>query len=146
MDIAPDGSAFIDEKSEIKILTDSIFAAAFDAADKKKWPDEARPEYRSKGVFKTQKRHINGLLLLLGIAAESCDKQRENVTANLGLTSSELHRGHARIRDGPRLLWREKGLQIKELLTPLQPLSRHLASIQTLGFKVEFWGQPIDRR
>jgi len=144
VDVAPDGSVYIDEADDAPSLANTVFAAAIDAADEIKWPEEAHSDRYLKGVFKTQKRHINGLLRLLGIARESSEKCREHVTARLGIALSDLQHAHARIRDGPRLLWREKGLQLKGLITTLQPLSRHLASIQILGSEVEFWGQPIN--
>ena len=142
--LAPDGSAFA--KDDHNTDAPSLISDAMDAVEGKKWPESARSNLYDKGVFKTQKRYISGLLKLFGIAAKCSDKHREHVTAKLGIALADLQRIHLRIRDGPKLWWREKGAQLKELFTILHPLPRHAASIQILGSEVEFWGQPINCR
>ena len=140
MELAPDGGNFTDDQGDIDVLTDSVFSAAIDAATGKMWPASTRSEEYDKGVFKTQKRHIDGILKLLGIAPDMDDQRREIVTSRLGIPLSSLNKSWKKIRDGPAT-WREKGLQILVLLCP-QPLFRHSASIQVLGSSVDFWGQP----
>ena len=140
LELAPDGGNFTDDQGDIDVLTDSVFSAAIDAATGKMWPASTRSEEYDKGVFKTQKRHIDGILKLLGIAPDMDDQRREIVTSRLGIPLSSLNKSWKKIRDGPAT-WREKGLQILVLLCP-QPLFRHSASIQVLGSSVDFWGQP----
>ena len=138
--MAPDGSAFVDDRNAHEAEVQDVFLAILET----KWPESSRFTLHVEGVFKTQKRYINGLLKLFGIAAECSDKQREHVTAKLGIALVDLQRIHLRIRDGPKLWWREKGAHLKGLTNLLHPLPRHAASIQILGFAVEFWGQPIN--
>jgi len=141
LDVAPDGSDFNSGEDKIEALNDSILSAAIDAAFDKKWPEEARSDEYDKGVFKTQKRHISGILKLLGIAPDVTEKRREIVTATLGIPLTTLHKTAEMIRDGPKS-WRENGLQIMALLKTMQPTSRHSASFQILGSSAFFWGQP----
>jgi len=128
---------------------DTAFGAAIDAKNGLQWPLTAlgivtAPEPKPYGVFKTQRRHIAGILRLFRIDAESNDKARERVVARLPVGISSLNTSAARVRDGPREeLWQRDGGEGTAITKKLTPPKRWLKNILELGAAVNFWGSPV---
>jgi len=87
-------------------LKPTYFSAVIDGVGSVRWPEGSDPELRTKhfdfkGVFKTQKRHINGACSLLGIDSELSDEIREDQSALTGVPFLIMRDHEVRVRDGP---------------------------------------------
>jgi len=139
-DVSPSGECLSDD------LNFTVFQAVSDAARGIKWPEQSRQSQTVlgaplRGVFKTQKRHIEGVCRLFATANHSTTDDRAESVAVLSLDLSLLEAVAVRIRDGPRR-WQDKAKEVEVILQKLFPLSPHVKSLITLGKIREFWGPP----
>jgi len=140
VDLSPSGEVVSED------LERTLFSAVADAAQGIRWPTESRqsqvsPGSHLLGVFKTQKRHINGILKFFSLSEDSTTDDRAETVATLGLDLSTLEETAVKIRDGPDC-WHDKAKEVMVILQNLLPLSNHVRSLITLGKKREFWGPP----
>jgi hypothetical protein len=141
-DVSPSGECLSND------LDLTVFQAVSDAANGIKWPDQARQSQTVLGapllgVFKTQKRHIEGVCRLFATTNNSTTDDRAASVAALSLDLSLLEGVAAKIRDGPQR-WQDKAKEVMVILQNLFPLSPHVRSLITLGKIREFWGPPIN--
>lgn len=141
VDLDPKGEAVIAEDC----WEDTGFGAVVDEAKKKHWPETCAELLRSisKDVFyyatrKTQIRHVQGGVCLLGLNADATGWQ-ENVRLGLGIDQKSYQEANARIRDGPELS--ALGAACTGLLRSFQQPSRRLfLEMVRLGQELGFWG------
>lgn len=154
VDLAPDGSSFdvnpIDAcDNGLGIWQETVFGAAIDAAQGRKWPLTTAgilraTEPKPYGVFATQRRHITGVMQLLRLNVESNDKDRELIAAKLPVSFSALESSAVNIRDGPKLdRWQREGSEGATTTQKLTPPRRWLEHLLQLGADLNFWGSLI---
>jgi hypothetical protein len=128
---------------------ESAFGAAIDAKNGRQWPRTSHgiltsPEPKPYGVFKTQKRHIAGILRLFRVDDQSGDRDRERVAARLPVGISTLKGSATRVRDGPEDdRWQREGVEGTTITEKLTPPRRWLKHLLELGAAVNFWGSPM---
>ncbi len=123
----------------------SYFAAAIDASLGIRWPESRDPDLIGDnevflGVFKTQKRFIQGLCTLLGMDSKTEDGRQGLIARILNVPALGIRDADQRIRDGPT--YRKKGREIEDLLRIQKLPGQGLTQILGLGELTEFWGKP----
>jgi hypothetical protein len=124
----------------------TIFLAAFDAAEGKRWSVEVNigiyptPE-DSPGCLRTQKRHLAGALSLLRLNPDAPVSERQETADFLGLDLVAIQASAKRIRDGPSFV--ECGKLVREIIEALPPSRATTAKLVSLGVTLGFWGDPI---
>ena len=173
VELAPDGSDFDsdsglddddDEEDEeasgsaSDLWQDTAFGASIDADGGRQWPltslelikvieltelTEAK-EPKPYGVFRTQQRHIAGVLHLFRLDSESDNRAREGVAAKLPVSLSLLNNSASKIRDGPADdNWQRDGIVSTTITQKLMPPRRWLKHLLELGAAINFWGSPM---
>lgn len=125
---------------------DTVFEASADAAAEKLWPEEVQlgplpevglvPQSR-----RTQRRHIAGVVLLLGLNQSATCREREIVARFMNIGVSWLEAGARKIRDGPSLI--RKGVEAVQVLEQLQAIRLRMIGLLTLGTNQGFWGPAL---
>lgn len=124
---------------------DTLFEAGFDAVSKTFWGLEARlgpgdENLIMQGVYRTQQRHIKGAAILFGLSPTCTKRTRERVAQTLSIDLAILESAAKRIRDGPGIMTRSKG--VTEVLGTLHGKNA-LQRLAILGANRNFWGPAV---
>ncbi|MHB1951864.1 MAG: hypothetical protein ACYCQK_10375 [Acidiferrobacteraceae bacterium] len=151
LDVDPEDDADADDgpSSDGGWWLETAFGAAIDAKNGRRWPLTSlgiltSPEPKPYGVFRTQRRHLAGVLRLFRIDDLSGDRDRELVAARLPVGTSTLKGSATRVRDGPEEdRWQREGVEGTTITKKLTPPRRWLKHLLELGAAVNFWGSPM---
>lgn len=141
--LTPDGADSVFGDSERDAWATTIFQAVVDAADGRRWPENAEFVVDERGllpggVFRTQCRHIHGALNLFAIVDEKNRREQEKVAAYFGVGVPFLIE-LTKIRAGP--WWRRTGEAVARILEHLGfPRRRYVPKFVDLGFDRKYWG------
>jgi hypothetical protein len=128
-----DGKALRDENGKTPWKM-TFFGALVDAAQGIPWPEELNrgscdEVLGALGCLRTQRRHLEMSLEILGISRGTERRERENVALSLGVDLGLVHevwrRSRVRPRDGP--WWKLRGAEGAKILESLR-LSERLTS------------------
>jgi len=138
---APYGRKIIDCSGD---LSQSVFAAAGDAAEDKLWPESSAKE--EGGVRTTQSRHISITAQLFGFDLALDGKIR--IASLLGLEPRVMLDTYDRVRDGPRLreAWGKAILEVLEKIRSPCPIQKLLECGVIAGLWAGFliWPKPFN--
>ncbi len=146
--VAPDGTIILPadlsdsggaEADREPFFADTIFDAALSAADSHPWPRESKKNSLHP-LFSTQETHLNFASVLLGIAPEVDERQREATAQILAVPGQLLHDLALVVTERPG--YRSCGEAVCKVLDALADKPLLFERLAEAGANADFWPSP----